>query len=148
MRQSLWDDVAFHTAPPRKLRNRHAVRCNITVNISEMKRARAMVAGSYSYRRREKVWQFPANSKVIKDALPKFGVFTVLGTTGVLRVVTLVPRESCSRPASNRCYPQWKCRLHIPIRPLYTLGLCCTVWPQYTTRQKNDRQSGWNRSPM
>ena len=48
----------------------------------------------------------------------------------------------------GRKWYQSKCSPHIPVRLLYTrytIGLSCTVWPQYTTQQTNDRWSDRNR---
>ena len=37
--------------------------------------------------------------------------------------------------------PRLGVNVDIHIRLLYTIGISCTVWPQYTTRQPYDRQT-------
>ncbi len=43
----------------------------------------------------------------------KLHCFTIKGTSGVLRVVTLFPKESCSCPSNGECYHLLAVRLSI-----------------------------------
>ncbi len=77
---------------------------------------------------------------------PKLHVFNVKGTTGVTRVVTLFPRETCSCPSTGDCYHILACKYSLGIQPTSKRGAPPNLSQlRRNTRSKKDKKSGRKR---
>lgn len=78
---------------------------------------------------------------------PKLHCFLVKGTSGIVRVVTLFPKETCSCPSMGQCYHLLATRLSVGItEPIAKKDVRHNLTQlRKNTRSRNDKKSGRKR---
>ena len=77
---------------------------------------------------------------------PKFGTFTVIGSTGKAHVVQMFPSESCSCPAKSHCYHLLAVKRSLGIKTSNnSLKAVNLTRLRRNTRSKSERKSGRKR---
>jgi len=70
------------------------------------------------------------------------GVFTVKGTTGNAHAIRLFPNESCTCPATGRCYHILAVRISVGLEDIDKLKKINLTQLRRNTRSRTDKKSG------
>ena len=76
---------------------------------------------------------------------PKLHVFNVKGTSGVTRVVTLHPRETCSCPSTGSCYHTLAAKMSLGIQVMAKPSRMNLTQLRKNTRSRKEKKSGKKR---